>query len=117
MKALFDSRSKLVGWVSDDQQHIWNTNMQWVGFIDGHNAWSARGAGWIGPVVNGNIHDRQGHAIAWSNSNVSSVMAPMRPMTPMTPMTPMPPMRPMTPMTLMTPMGGWSSASFEAAFA
>jgi hypothetical protein len=119
MKALFDSSSNLVGWISDDQKHIWNTNMQWVGFVAGQNAWSARGAEWIGPVINGNIHDRQGHTIAWSNSNVGTVMPPIRPMTPMMPMTPMSPMRPMSPMkpmTPMAPMGGWSRASFDEAF-
>ena len=119
MKALFDGRSYLVGWVSDDHAHIYDTKMQWVGYVTGENAWNSRSSEWIGPVINGNIHDQTGRPIAWSNSDVSSGMPPMRPAIPMKPMTPITPMRPftpMTPMTLMTPIGGWSQGSFAQVF-
>jgi hypothetical protein len=119
MKPLFDAASNLVGWVSDDGKNIYNTNMHWSAYVVGENAWNARNDKWIGPVVNGNFHDRSGRPIAWRNSKVSSVMPPMQPMTPMRPMTPMTPMQPMTPMrpmTLMTPMGGWSRSTFDELF-
>jgi hypothetical protein len=119
MKALFDSSSDLVGWISDDYKHIFDTKMRWVGFIANNNVWNSRSGGWIGPFIGGNIHDRQGRPLAWSNRSITSKGVPMTPMTPMKPMTPMRPMTPMTPMrpmTLMTPMGGWSQNSFDEVF-
>jgi hypothetical protein len=119
MKALFDSGSYLVGWVSDDHADIYDAKMRWAGYVAGENAWNSQSNEWIGPVVNGNIHDQTGRPIAWSNRDMSSDMSPIRPTTPMKPMTPIPPMRPMTPMTpltLMPPTGGWSQSSFSQVF-
>ena len=119
MKALFDSRSYLVGWISDDHAYIYDTKMRWVGYVIEENAWNSQSSRWIGPVVNGNIHDQAGRPIVWSNSDLSSITPPTHPMIaikPLTPMTPMRPMTPMPPLTLVTPMGGWSQNSFAQVF-
>jgi hypothetical protein len=119
MKALFDSSSKLVGWISDDDAYIFDMNLRWAGYVVADNAWNSRSGRWIGPVINGNLYDQSGHPFAWSNSNVASILTPMRPTTPLKPLTPMTPLRPLTPLTpltLMTPLGGWSQSSFAEAF-
>jgi hypothetical protein len=41
MKALFDRASNLVGWMSDDQKHIYDTAMHWVGYVVEKNAWKS----------------------------------------------------------------------------
>jgi hypothetical protein len=111
--------ANLLGWMSDNQKHIYDTNMRWVGYVIRDNAWNSQSGQWIGPIIDGNILDQRGRPIAWSNRSVTSTMPPLRPMAPMKPMTPMTPMRPMTPMTpmtLMTPLGGWSRSSFGEVF-
>ena len=119
MKALFDSQSDFVGWISDDQKHIFDINLRWVGYVVKKNAWNSRNGRWVGPVVNGNIHDCRGRPIAWSNRKITSVTAPIEPPAPIKPKTPIAPeqsITPMRPMFLTAPPGGWSKASFAAVF-
>jgi hypothetical protein len=119
MKALFDSKFDFVGWISDDQKHIFDANMRWVGYVVKKHAWNSRSDMWVGPVINGNIYDCRGRPIAWSNRKVAPATAPTQPAAPVKPTAPAKPvqqMTPMRPMFLTAPAGGWSKASFDGVF-
>jgi hypothetical protein len=67
MRPLFDRDENLVGWIGSGCKHIFDADMRWVGYIERKNAWRASDGDWIGPVIDGNIYDRTGRPIAWSN--------------------------------------------------
>lgn len=116
---LFDKDTNLVGWISQEVEHIFDTGMNWVGYIEGGHVWRSADDMWVGPIVSGNIHDTQGHAIAWSQSSIAARLPPMTPLTPLRPLTPLKPLKPLNPLRPLkplTPLGGWSDASFEDAF-
>jgi len=48
-------------------------------YVIEENVWNSQSSQWIGPVVNGNIHDQAGRPIVWNNSDLSSITPPTHP--------------------------------------
>ena len=119
MTPLFYKTRNLLVWISDGFEDIFDLQMRWVGFIRDNHVWRANDVQWIGPIVDGNIYDRAGHPIAWSNKNVYRQPAPIQPVAPFKPFAPFSPFKPFDPIRPfppLEPMGGWSSTSFQTAF-
>ena len=115
--ALFDEDCDLVGWI-DPENHIYNTDMDWVAYLAYGHAWSAKTGNWLGLVDGLLCQDHGGHPVAWNpKERVSGSAAPARPASaaraarPARPARPAAPARPARPA---TPSGGWSSLSFHA---
>ena len=113
LKPLFDKNCKLIAWI-EPNEHIFDTNMNWIAYISNGHAWSTKTNTWMGPVKDMTCLDTNGKVFAWNpDCEIEGSIKPMRPMKPMKPMRPMRPMRPMKPMRPMRPLGGWSSIHFE----
>ena len=118
MVALFDKNSELVGWVSDNHDHIFDTNMNWAAYIRNGHAWSAHTGNWCGPINGFNCLDQSGKVVAWNPGQaVQGSISPIQPVRavravqPVKPVRPVSPVRPIRPI---TPIGGWSTVSFNA---
>jgi hypothetical protein len=108
---LFDKSAELVGWISDSFEHVFDTDMGWVGFIRNNHVWRASDGEWVGPMVDGNIYAGKGHPIAWSNRNISGQAVgfkPYKPYKPFKPFKPYKPFKPFKPFKPYVPAGGWS---------
>jgi hypothetical protein len=118
MKPLFNKDSELVGWMNDNHEHIFDTNMNWVAYISNGHAWSAKTGNWCGPVNGYNCLDRNGKVVAWSIGQIvqGSVtpVTPVRAVKAVTPIKPVKPVNPVKPVKPLTPVGGWSVLTFSA---
>lgn len=65
MTPLFTPDCVLVGWL-EDNEHIFDTNLNWVAFVDDGHAWSANACHWLGPVNDGCLLDTLGKVVAFS---------------------------------------------------
>ena len=115
MEALFAPDCALVGWI-DPGRAIFDTEMRYVAYISGINAWSVSTGAWLGPVDNFTLCDRRGKPMAWNPSHPirGQLTTPtsVTPLTPLQPLTPLRPLNPPTPLRPLTPLGGWSPMSF-----
>ncbi len=113
---LFDKNSNLVTWVKDNE-HIFDTNMQWVAFIEKGHAWSAKDARWLGQFKDNNCMDKQGRVFAWNNRQTLRgsirLTEPSRPTLATRPCTPTRPSTPTRPMVPIRPLHGWSPYSLR----
>jgi hypothetical protein len=120
MTPIFDREGEHVGWVSGDGDNVFDAGMNWIGYIDHSNAWSAANWEWVGPVIDGNFYDRSGQPIAWTNEGVFRQPALKKPIAPLKPFKPLIPKTPEKPGRRAPPVassgGGWSRLSFRAAF-
>lgn len=115
MIPLYDKDLQLVGWMRLGE-HIWDSELEWLAYIQNDHAWSEQSRMWIGPVGQGTCIDRDGRVVAWSPGyplegsqpakrppHVAGRPRPARPTRP----TRLP--RPAQPA---PPAGGWSSLTF-----
>jgi hypothetical protein len=117
MTPLFNKQSLLVGWLSDAYDHIFDTRMDWVGYVVFGHVWNVSTGAWVGPFPNGNILNTNGRPICWSNSaKIRGTVKPIRPVKPVRPVKPIKPVRPVKPIKPITPVGGWSNQTFAEAF-
>lgn len=112
---LFGKECDLVGWIAPGQ-HIFSTNMSWVAYISGNQAWAADSGDWLGAIRGFTFLDRAGCPVAWNpNDPLLGTARPARPARaarmarPAAPARPATPPRPARPP---TPAGGWSKLSF-----
>ena len=117
MEPLFDRHCELVAWV-DPLHHIFDTEMNWIAYISGGQAWSAETGNWCGPVPGLICLDQSGKVVAWNpEEQVAGTAIPPRPpravraARPARPARPAKPARPARPA---TPTGGWSDESIWA---
>lgn len=110
MTPIFDPHADLLGWF--DGEHVFDTELNWVAFIDDGHVFSADSLEWLGPLHEGSFLDTHGKPVAWlTGSSPSSTLAPLRPLIPLRPLTPLTPLMPLTPLkplVPLTPLGGWS---------
>jgi len=112
---LFDKDCDLVAWITPNA-HIFDTDMNWIAYIQNGNAWSSESGNWLGPVNGLLCLNQAGQPIAWNPkepvkgtsrpSRPSRASRPSRPSHPSRPSSPSRPSRPST------PSGGWASESF-----
>lgn len=114
---LFDKDCEHVGWIAPNQ-HIFDTDMNWVAYISSSHAWSAESGDWLGAVHNVLCLGQDGRPVAWNPQQpVTGTPQPARPARaaraarPARPARPAGPARPAQPA---TPAGGWSGMSFSA---
>lgn len=65
MFPLYDRDCDLVAWIKPNE-HIFDTNMNWVGYIKSGHAWSSKTGNWLGPVNGLLCLNQQGKPVAWS---------------------------------------------------
>lgn len=116
LKPLFSPYRDHVGWISPGR-FIFDTEMSYLAFVAGHNAWSGRSGAWLGPIVDAvTILDVDGRPVAWNpDAAPRCIGQPMRPVGAVRAITPPRPVRPVYPRRpLAAPYcaGGWSSHSF-----
>ena len=68
MQAIYDKNSRLVGWADAQDHMLFDTNMNWIGFIDNAYVFS-RYSNWLGAYYNGSFVDRNGRPVAWIAGN------------------------------------------------
>ena len=109
MIAIFDKDTNLVGWLSDEKNNVFDTDMNWVAFIcRDMSVWNVSKKSWVGHIYGSNIRDTSGKTIYWNpDTPVENTYAPYQPYTPYTPYTPYRPHKPYT------PVGGWSDLSWN----
>ncbi|THV31193.1 4-fold beta flower protein [Rhizobium rosettiformans] len=116
MFALFNRNCELVGWIEPDE-HIFDTDMNWVAYLSGGHGWSAATGNWLGPVDGLLCLDRSGRPVAWNpEERVEGTARPGRPSRAARaarPGRPARPARPSRPSRPATPAGGWSSETFS----
>jgi hypothetical protein len=118
MRALFDQNSELVAWT--DESYIFDTGMNWIGYVAGGYVWRASDNVWIGVFDSLTLQDRNGRAFLWSADEqpISGLppLTPLQPLRPLLPRRPLMPLRPLRPLQPLIPLGGWSDLSFYDAF-
>lgn len=118
MYQLRDTNNDLVGWL-DEGRHVFDTNMNWVAYLSGGQAWSAEFGDWCGPVENGSCLDRDGRVVVWSPDISGPVGSSARPVIPARaaraarPARPARPTIPARPARPAVPVGGWSPLTFD----
>lgn len=116
MYPLFDKNCDLVGWL-ELGEHIFDTEMNWVGYISGGNVWSAETGDWLGPIMGLTCLDRNGKPILWNPDK--TIQTSMRPISPIRatrairPIRPIRPINPIRPIRPIVPIGGWSELSWN----
>lgn len=118
MKALFNQRTDLVGWMSDDRKNIFDPNLNWVAFIASDDSvWSTNSKTWIGNAYGYNIRDVDGRTAFWNPEtpieNSLKPLRPLKPLNPLTPLRPLKPLNPLRPLKPLNPLGGWSRLTWE----
>jgi hypothetical protein len=79
MLPLFDSHSSLRAWTDSD--HVFDTSMNWIGYIKNNEVFRIVDSSWVGPWVDGTIRDQSGKAILWAKgSRPTSGVAPINPL-------------------------------------
>lgn len=111
MDPLFNSRSKLVGWIENDS--IYDARLRRVAFVSAGHAWSTTGPRWLGPIDGMNIFDTHSRPVAFNPRQplrpVSMTARPATPaMVPTSPAEPARPEDPVPPAQPVPPAGGWS---------
>ncbi len=111
MTPIFDRKMQHVGWV--EGQNVFDTQIQWVAFIDHDHLYHASTMVWLGPWNNGALLDRNGLVVGWTpeqspraRRGLPPGRMPMRPPIPFRPKRPIAPRRPLFPQ---TPYEEWSS--------
>ena len=64
----FDRDANLVGWY-DGEEHVFDTNMDWVAFVASDNTWSASTENWLGPLNGSTFLDTDGKPVAWTEGH------------------------------------------------
>lgn len=117
MEPLFDKDSELVGWI-DSSLHIFDSDLNWVAYINSGHAWSVVNDSWCGPVSGFLCLDQEGRVVAWNTKDsITDGDKPVRPryaMRPDTPEKPAVPEVPAKPIIPLRPDGGWSELGFSA---
>jgi hypothetical protein len=118
MSPLFDKNTDLVGWLSDNSKHIFDTDMDWVAFIaDDSSIWNVNSFSWMGHLYGKNIRDFDGKTLYWNPEtpiqNTAKPFEPFRPFKPFAPFRPFRPFTPFRPFEPFEPMGGWSSLTWN----
>ena len=117
MTPLFNSQTQLVGWLADNKKYIFDTNLNWVAFIDNNNIWTTKNKNWVGVLYGNNIRDTFGNTAFWNPDtpieNSLKPLNPLKPLTPLSPLKPLKPLNPLRPLKPLTPIGGWSIMTWE----
>ena len=117
MLPLFDQETELVGWLNANDGNVFDTEVQWVAFVQNGHAWSAETGNWLGAVNGITMLDQDGRPVAWSTEQAPKGTmkppTPPPPMMPLKPLTPLNPFNPLQPMHPLIPIGGWSDMSWE----
>jgi len=110
MTPIFDKNVQLAGWF--DGENICDLGLNWVAFLSGDNFFSSKSLGWLGPMHEGSLLDRNGKPVAWlegaSPSGTLRPLTPLQPLRPLTPLQPLRPLNPLQPLRPLDPLGGWS---------
>lgn len=117
LKPIFDKKSILVAWLDTDENNVFGTNMQWIGFIK-NGYFFSKSCKYLGGYSKGTFVDKNGHPVAWLEGTLpvptavlpSTILIPIRPFTPITPIRPL---QPLTPLRPLSPIGGWSKYSWN----
>lgn len=118
MNPLFNNQAQLVGWLTDDRKHIFDTNLNWVAFVDNNNSiWTTKNKKYAGVLYGNNVRDTIGKTAFWNPEtqikNSLKPLNPLRPLSPLRPLRPLKPLNPLTPLKPLTPLGGWSTLTWE----
>jgi hypothetical protein len=118
MTPFFDRNSNLVGWLNNDNKHIFDTKLNWVAFVSNNGSiWTVGKKTWVGNLYGTNIRDTNGKSAFWnSQTAISNSLKPLRPLNPLTPLKPLKPLKflnPLKPLKPLTPLGGWPDMSWE----
>ena len=106
MEPLFDENCELVGWM-DPMRHIFDTDLNWVAYVSGGQAWSTETGNWCGPVPGLIYLNQSGRVVAWNpKERIADTARPARPARAARAARPARPARPTC------PAGGWSDHSF-----
>ena len=116
MFPLFNKNCDLVAWVEPDE-HIFDTDMNWVAYISNEHAWSVQTGNWLGPVIGLTFLDQNGKPVAWNpEQSIETTLRPIRPVRAIRairPIRPIRPVRPIRPIRPVTPVGGWSALTWQ----
>ncbi|WP_250481885.1 4-fold beta flower protein [Caballeronia sp. NCTM5] len=119
MTPAFDKNCNLALWVDRNSGNIFDTNMNWVGFMQNGYAFSSKTLNFLGSVDGGTLQDTNGKAAFWmpglgSPSSGLRPLTPLRPLKPLNPLTPLRPLNPLKPLQPLAPLGGWSNLNLQA---
>jgi hypothetical protein len=116
MEPLFNKELTLVGWIHLGS-HIYDTQMNYVAYIDNNHIWSSTTDEWLGPIQGLTCFDSLGKPIAWNPKEFpTGIPKPREPKAtvkrkaPKNVQEPSPPKKPEKPL---RPMGGWSRMTWE----
>lgn len=107
LQPLFDRDCELIGWLKPNE-HIFDSDMNWVAYISNGHVWAETTGNWIGPINDLVCLDTNGKVIAWSRG--ASIRGSARPARPARAARKARPARPARPA---TPVGGWSQLSIS----
>jgi hypothetical protein len=115
----FDKDCNLTLWVDHESGHIFDTEINWVGFMQNGYAFSSKTLNFLGKVDDGTLQDTTGKAAFWmpalgSPSSGLRPLQPLRPLRPLTPLRPLRPLNPLRPLRPIDPLGGWSNLNLPA---
>ena len=116
MKPLYDKDCNLVGWI-EKRKNIYNTNLDWVAFVERGNIFAAKDCEWLGIIKNYNCIDKEGKVIAWTPKHkVKGTLKPFEPIKPLPqfpPFKPIEPLIPNKPTEPIPPIDGWSEIEWS----
>lgn len=112
---LFSSNCLLTAWLYPGR-YVFDAGMRYCAFVTNGHCWSAATGVWLGPVIDGHLHDVHGRPVAWNPSApLRATNRPLRPVNVVRAIRPVQPVRPVEPgAPLSAPVtpGGWSIYGF-----
>jgi hypothetical protein len=115
MLPLFSPGCALVAWLQPGR-FVFHADTSYAAFIANGHCWAGHSGLWLGPVVDGHLHDIDGRPVAWSPSApLSGIARPLRPVNVVRAVRPVRPVRPVDPappFSAPMPPGGWSALGF-----
>ena len=117
MEAIFDRKGLHVAWINKDDGMIYNTIMNWIGFVQGSYFFDTS-CNWLGGWNDGIFVDKKGKPIGWTQNHIpiggTVLCPPIKPLKPIPPLTPLRPITPIRPFKPFTPIGGWSEKEWSS---
>lgn len=116
MNPIFDRNSRLVGWINEKDNMIYDASMRWIGFKRNDSIFT-NNSNWVGGYYKNTFVDKQGKPVAWLGNHqpcgCGKLSEPLTPLRPLTPLTPLRPLTPLTPLRPPTPLDGWSNLDWH----
>jgi len=115
LSPLFSPDCLHVAWLQPGR-FVFDAGMGYVAFVANGHCWSAASGVWLGPLVDGHLHDIFGRPVAWTPAApLKAIHRPLRPVNvvrAVRPVQPVRPVEPSRPLTAPTPPGSWSPLGF-----